>query len=61
MTRLLVLATALLFLLGFGFLTFASVAEQGLTAEAVVSILILVVLTVGIVGAILGRPRDPPR
>ncbi|HXR29317.1 MAG TPA: hypothetical protein VN772_07030 [Solirubrobacteraceae bacterium] len=57
MTRLLVLLTALLFILGFAVLTIHAIAEQGLTAAAVISILILVLLAVGILGAL----RHPPR
>ena len=57
MTRLLVLAAALVFIFGFAFLTIHAIAEQGLTAAGVISILILVVLAVGILGAL----RNPPR
>jgi hypothetical protein len=57
MTRLAVLAAALLFIAGFAFLTIHAIAEQGLTAAAVISILILVLLAVGILGAL----RNPPR
>ena len=52
-----VLAAVLVFIAGFAFLTFASIVEQGLTVAAVLSILILVLLSVGIVGAL----RNPPR
>jgi hypothetical protein len=57
MTRLLVLSAALLFILGFAFLTISAIAAEGLTVAGVLSILILVVLGVGIVGAL----RHPPR
>jgi hypothetical protein len=57
MTRLLVLAVALMFIAGFAFLTFAAVVEEGFTLGSLVSVLILVLLGVGIVGAL----RDPPR
>jgi hypothetical protein len=57
MRRLVVLLAALLFLVGFAGLTAGAIAEQGLTAAGVLSILILVLLAVGIIGAI----RNPPR
>ena len=57
MTRLLVLAAALVFIAGFAFLTFAQVTEQGLTAGSIISAFILLLLLVGIVGAL----RNPPR
>jgi hypothetical protein len=52
-----VLAAVLVFIAGFAFLTFASIVEQGLTVAGVLSILILLLLTIGIVGAL----RNPPR
>jgi hypothetical protein len=57
MTRLAVLVLALVFIAGFGFLTATVIAEQGITAAGVLSIFILVLLAVGIVGAL----RNPPR
>ena len=58
MTRLLVLGAALVFIAGFAFLTFASIVEQGFTRRrACSSVFILVLLAVGIVGAL----RNPPR
>jgi hypothetical protein len=57
MTRLLVLATALAFIVGLAGLTVAAVSEHGLTVAAVISVFILVLLAVGIVGAL----RNPPR
>ncbi len=51
-----VLAIALVFIAGFAFLTIAAAAEQGVSAATVLSIFILVLLAVGIVGAL----RDPP-
>jgi len=56
-TRLLVLGAALVFIAGFAFLTFAQVSEQGLTAGSLISAFILLLLLVGIVGAL----RNPPR
>jgi hypothetical protein len=57
MRRLLVLATALVFIAGFAFLTFVAVAEQGFTLAGALSVFILVLLGVGIVGALLNPPR----
>jgi hypothetical protein len=57
MRRTAVLAAVLVFIAGFAFLTLASIVEQGLTVAAVLSILILVLITIGVVGAL----RNPPR
>jgi hypothetical protein len=57
MTRLLVLGIALVFIAGFAFLTFAAIVEQGVTVASFVSAFILVLLAVGIVGAL----RNPPQ
>jgi hypothetical protein len=57
MRRILVLALALVFIAGFAFLTFGAIVEQGVTIASVLSFLILLVLVVGIVGAL----RNPPR
>ena len=57
MTRLLVLAVALVFIAGFAFLTFSAVVEQGFTLASLLSVFILVLLSIGIVGAL----RNPPR
>jgi hypothetical protein len=56
-TRLLVLALALVFIAGFAALTISAIAEQGLSGASVISIFILVLLAVGILGAL----RNPPR
>jgi hypothetical protein len=56
-TRLVVLLTALLFILGFAVLTIGAISEQGFTLASLLSILIVVLLAVGIIGAI----RNPPR
>lgn len=56
MTRLFVLAVALVFIAGFGFLTYTAIAEQGVTVAGALSVFILVMLTVGIIGAL----RNPP-
>jgi hypothetical protein len=60
MRRLVVLGIALMFIAGFAFLTFASVVERGFTLGSLVSIVVLVLLAVGIVGALLNPPRNPP-
>jgi hypothetical protein len=57
MSRLLVLIVALVFILGFAFLTLSAIAEQGVTLASLLSIFILVLLGVGIIGAL----RNPPR
>jgi hypothetical protein len=58
MTRLLVLVVALVFIAGFAFLTFGSIVEQGgISLASVLSVFIVVLLAVGIVGAL----RNPPR
>jgi len=57
MTRLLVLGAALIFIAGFAFLTVAAIIHQGVDVASVLSIFILVLLSIGIVGAL----RNPPR
>jgi hypothetical protein len=57
MRRNLVLAAVLVFIAGFAFLTVAAVIEQGFTVASFLSLLILVLLSIGIVGAL----RNPPR
>lgn len=57
MTRVAVLAVALAFILGFAFLTIAGIEQFGLSVQGVLSVIVLVILTVGIVGAL----RNPPR
>jgi hypothetical protein len=56
-SRLLVLAAALVFILGFAVLTLSAIAEQGVTVAGLLSVFILVLLGVGIIGAL----RNPPR
>jgi hypothetical protein len=56
--RVLVTLALLVFIAGFAFLTFVSIVEQhGVTLGGLLSIFILVLLTIGIVGAL----RNPPR
>jgi len=56
MTRLVVLGVVLAFIAFFAFLTVAAVIEQGLTAASLISAFILVLLGVGVVGALLHPP-----
>jgi hypothetical protein len=57
MTRTLVLGASLLFIVGFAFLTISAVSQQGFTLLSAVSIFVLVLLGIGIVGALLNPPR----
>jgi uncharacterized membrane protein YoaK (UPF0700 family) len=57
-TRLLVLLAVLVFVVGFAFLTLTVIVKQGgITILSLLSVLIVVLLAVGIVGAL----RNPPR
>jgi hypothetical protein len=56
-TRLVVLLTVLLFIVGFAALTLGAIIEQGFSLASLLSVLILVLLAVGIIGAM----RNPPR
>jgi hypothetical protein len=57
MRRLLVLAVALLFITGFAFLTLSAISQQGFTLASVISIFVLILLAVGVVGALFNPPR----
>ena len=57
MRRLLVLAVALLFITGFAFLTLSAVSHEGFTLASILAIFILVLLAVGVVGALFSPPR----
>ena len=57
MRRIAVLSAVLFFIAGFAFLTVAAIVEQGFTIASFLSILILLLLGIGIVGAL----RNPPR
>jgi hypothetical protein len=57
MRRIFVLGAVLVFIAGFAFLTFSAIVEQGFTIASLLSILILLLLAIGIVGAL----RNPPR
>jgi hypothetical protein len=57
MTRLAVFSIALAFVLGFAFLTVSVFAQQGVTVAGVIAAFFVLLLAVGIVGAL----RHPPR
>jgi hypothetical protein len=57
MARILVVFAALVFIAGFAFLTYRALSEQGVTPLGLVSVFIIVLLAVGIIGAL----RNPPR
>jgi hypothetical protein len=58
MTRIAVLAISLAFILGFAFLTIGGIEQFGFgNIQSVLSVIVLVILTIGIVGAL----RNPPR
>ncbi|HEX5309353.1 MAG TPA: hypothetical protein VFW38_09770 [Solirubrobacteraceae bacterium] len=57
MTRVVVLAIALVFIVGFAMLTISGIAHAGLGIESILSLIVLALLVVGIVGAL----RNPPR
>jgi hypothetical protein len=57
MTRTLVLGAALIFIAGFAFLTISAAVNQGITLASLLSVFILVLLGVGIVGALFNPPR----
>jgi hypothetical protein len=58
MTRTLVLTVALVFILGFAFLTISSAIEQGVTIGSLLAAFIILLLLVGIVGALFNPPRQ---
>jgi hypothetical protein len=55
--RLAVLTLALLFIAALGALTVRDIHTHGLTPVAVLAILIVVVFTIGVIGALLHPPR----
>lgn len=57
MTRLAVFATALAFVIGFAYLTIEAIATEGLSAAGVIAVVVVLLLMVGLVGAL----RHPPR
>ena len=52
-----VLAIALLFIVGLGVLTALEIAKYGVTALSILAIVVLLLFMIGIVGAL----REPPR
>jgi hypothetical protein len=56
--RIAVFGAALIFIAGFAFLTLRAVAEQGFTLGSLLSVFVLVLLGIGIVGALLSGPRQ---
>jgi hypothetical protein len=57
MTRILVLCAALIFIAGFAFLTLSAIVDRGFTLASLISVFILVLLGVGILGALFNPPR----
>jgi hypothetical protein len=56
MTRVLILIVAALFVVGFAFLTLNTiVAQKGISAGTAVSVIVVVIMAVGIFGALLDR------
>jgi hypothetical protein len=55
--RLAILVVAVLFIFGFAGLTLSTISMQGLTVGGVVAVFIIVLMLVGIVGAL----RNPPQ
>ncbi len=58
MTRVVVLALALVFVTGFGVLTIAAAAEQGVSLATLISVFIVVLLGIGILSALRNPPRE---
>jgi hypothetical protein len=56
--RIAVFGAALIFIAGFAFLTFTAVVEQGFTLASLLSVFILVLLAIGILGALFSGPRQ---
>jgi quinol-cytochrome oxidoreductase complex cytochrome b subunit len=56
MARVVVLAVALAFIVGFAILTVTGIRDAGFGVESIVSLVVLALLVVGIVGAL----RNPP-
>jgi hypothetical protein len=57
MTRALVLLVAALFIVGFAFLTLSAIASQGFTLGTAISVFVVVLMGVGIIGALLDFRR----
>lgn len=58
MTRLVVLLVAMLFIFGLAFLTLHTiVAQKGITIDSAAAVFVVVLMGVGIIGALLHPPR----
>ena len=57
MTRLLILLVAALFIVGFAFLTISAIAAQGFTLGSASRSFVVVLMGIGILGALLNPPR----
>jgi hypothetical protein len=55
--RLVILAIAMLFITGFAYLTIDAVSQQGFTLASAISVFVLVLLAVGVIGALFNPPR----
>ncbi len=53
----LVLLVAALFIVGFAFLTLSAIASQGFTLGTAISVFVIVLMGVGIIGALLDFRR----
>jgi hypothetical protein len=56
-TRVLILLVAALFIVGFAFLTISAIAAQGFTLGTAISAFVVVLMAIGILGALLSFPR----
>jgi hypothetical protein len=61
MTRLVVFGALLFFIAGLAFLTIVAIIEEGINVLTVASLLVVALLSIGIVGAVVGALRNPPR
>jgi glycerol uptake facilitator-like aquaporin len=58
MTRVLILLVAALFIVGFAFLTLSTISAQGgISLGTGISVLVVVLMGIGILGALLNPPR----
>ncbi len=61
MTRLAVFGALLFFIAGLAFLTVAAIITEGVNVLTVASVLVVALLSIGIVRAVVGALRNPPR
>jgi hypothetical protein len=61
MTRLVVFGALLFFIAGLAFLTVVAIIDEGINVLTVASVLVVSLLSIGIVGAVVGALRNPPR